>query len=87
MHEMAKITIWSSQLMLLLTSLFESGEGHEIYQVTNGPPDCYMSNTMLTLMVKFYTEKIGEEKIHCIELNLISLNAEGNFNNIFNLRN
>lgn len=38
-------------------------------------------------MVKFYTEKIGEEKIHCIELNLISLNAEGNFNNIFNLRN
>ena len=87
MCEMAKITIWSSQLMLLLTSLFESGEGHEIYQVTNGPPDCYMSNTMLTLMVKFYTEKIGEEKIHCIELNLISLNAEGNFNNIFNLRN
>lgn len=87
MHEMAKITIWSSQLMLLLTSLFESGGGHEVYQVTNGPPDCYMSNTMLTFMVKFYTKKIGEEKIHCMELNLISLNAEVNFKYIFNLRN
>ena len=73
--------------MLLLTSLFESGGGHEVYQVTNGPPDCYMSNIMLTFMVKFCTKKIGEEKIHCMELNLISLNAEMNFKYIFNLRN
>ena len=42
---------------------------------------------MLTFMIKFYTKKIGEEKIHCMELNLISLNAEVNFKYIFNLRN
>ena len=48
--------------MLLLTSLFESGGGHEVYQVTNGPPDCYMSNTMLTFMVKFYTKKLGRKR-------------------------
>lgn len=38
-------------------------------------------------MIKFYTKKIGEEKIHCMELNLISLKAEVNFKYIFNLRN
>ena len=42
---------------------------------------------MLTFMIKFYTKKIGKEKIHCMELNLISLNAEVNFKYIFNLRN
>lgn len=47
----------------------------------------YEQYYMLTFMVKFYTKKIGEEKIHCMELNLISLNAEVNFKYIFNLRN
>lgn len=63
--------------MLLLTSLFESGGGHEVYQVTNGPPDCYMSNTMLTFMVKFYTENWGgKDSLYGVKLNFFECRSE-----------
>lgn len=89
MHEMAKITIWSSQLMLFnWLHYLSQEEGMRFIRSQMGRQIAIWTILyMLTFMIKFYTKKIGEEKIHCMELNLISLKAEVNFKYIFNLRN
>lgn len=65
--------------MLLLTSLFESGGGHEVYQVTNGPPDCYMNNTIYANIHDKILHKEnwgGKDSLYGVKLNFFECRSE-----------